>query len=195
MFSGDNFDSMQRQETLMHAVANRLKMVSAAGVFTLGLCFAATSANAEAKSTTNWNAASFGAACNAAATCNGGTQPNGDFKAQIHGDNTITNVRCNANSCSYSTVPAPGGPAPTRVAAPDKTLGTGVGLGGLLAGGARPARTPKLNAGQDVPRQIKGQVGKIETPKVDVPRQIKVEVPKVSAPAGNLKDTKVNVLR
>jgi hypothetical protein len=126
-------------------------------------------------------------------------QPNGGYKGQITNGNTVTNVSCNSNSCTYSSSPVPGtgggGGSPARVAVPGKTLGTSVGLSGLLAGGARPARTPKLDAGQDVPRQIKGQVGKIDTPKVDVPRQIKVEVPKVNAPAGNLKDTKVNVVR
>jgi hypothetical protein len=186
---------MQHEETLMHVISNCLKSSAAAGVVAFGLCFAATSANAEAKAAgPSWNASTFAAACKNSNRCLGGAGPGGSFYGTIENDGTTTHVTCTSTRCVYDTKSDSGG-SPARVAVPDKTRGTGVGLGGLLAGGARPARTPKLDAGQDVPRQIKGQVGKIDTPKVDVPRQIKVEVPKVSAPAGNLKDTKVNVLR
>ena len=176
----------------MYAITNLLKSTIAVGAVALGLCFAATSASAEAKNTTNWNSTSFGAACAASPRCIG----NGT-KGQIYGDDgSVTNVRCSSNSCSYSTTPGGGGPA--RVAPRDKTLGTGVGLGGILAGQSTPQTSTKASTGPKDPKGVNTVFAPTnpKPPKVEIAKPVRIDVPKAAAPASNLgKDTKVNVIR
>jgi hypothetical protein len=174
----------------MNAMINLLKGTAAIGAVALGLCFAATPASAEAKNTTNWNASSFGAACSKSPRCIGSTD---GTKGQIYGDDgSVTNVRCSSNSCSYNTTPGGGGGSPARVAAPDKTLGTGVGLGGLLAG-----QSPSTPAKPSVPKTgpkvdtVYAPVDK--PPKIEIAKPVKVDTPKLTTVP--TKDIKVNAIR
>jgi hypothetical protein len=165
----------------MSAIANLLERTAAVGVIALGLCFAAAPARAETKNTTNWNASSFGAACNASPACISNKE---GTKGEIMTPGGTVQVRCSSNSCSYTT-PSGGGGSPARVAPPDKTLGTGVGLGGLLAsqGSGHPKKI-------DVGQRVSGP------DKIDTPKAVKIDTPKVSAPVGNVpKDVKVNSVR
>ena len=149
-----------------------------------------TSAHAEWKNTSSWNATSVAAACNKNGNCMGGTTPSGGYKAEVYNGNTITQIRCTSNSCSYQTTPTGGpggGGSPARVAQFDKTLGTGVGLGGILAGGATAPKIPKADVGQRIP-VTKIDAPKIQTPKVDVPR-VSADIPKAAGAAP--KDIKV----
>lgn len=161
-----------------------------------GLCVVTTSAGAETKTTTNWNAGSFAAACAKSDRCTGGPSNNGQgFDAVIQNDETNTTVQCSSTRCTYTTSPngGGGGGSPARVAKPDKALGTGVSLGGLLAGGAHPTTSTKADVGQRLPKTVR----MTDTPKIETPKPARVDVPKIAAPTSTpgLKDTKVNAIR
>lgn len=165
-----------------------LKSSGVVSAVALALFLTANSTRAEMKETTNWNASSFGTACAASNRCLGNSHHDGTYTATIMNGQTHTQVHCTSSSCTYTS--SGGGGSPARVAPRDKALGTGAGLGGILAGQA-PKVPKKLDAGQ----RISGP-DKVGTPKLDLPKTTKIDVTKVAAPSGNLgKDTKINRVR
>ncbi|WP_291850464.1 hypothetical protein [Bradyrhizobium sp.] len=184
----------------MSAITNLLKSTAAIGAVALGLCFVASPASAEGKAAgSTWNASTFAAACQSSNRCIGGTGPGGSgYYGQINNDGKTTHVRCTTTRCTYDTRSDPttggggGGGSPARVAAPDKTLGTGVGLSGLLAaqGASTPAKPSVPKTGPKVDT-VYAPVDK--PPKIEIARPAQVEPPKLTAvPA---KDIKVNTIR
>lgn len=150
-----------------------------------GLCFSSV-ALAAPRELKGYNGASFAAACSKSPVCYGDNRG-----GTVMGNGKDFNVTCSEHSCVYTETPVPppqgggkggGGGSPARTAAPDKTLGTGVGLQGILMG-QTPAQPRKLNVGQ-----------RIDVPKVDTPKPVKVDVPRAAVPAMG-KDVQVNTIK
>ncbi len=169
----------------MSTVTNLLKGAAAVGAVAFSLSFTADSASA-------MNASEFKKACEASTSTICISNKDGTRGTISDADGNQYNVACNSHTC----VARPrggqggGGGSPARVAPKDKTLGTGVGLAGLLMGQS-PSQPKKLDAGQRMPTQVK-----VDAPKLDTPKAVKIETPKVSVPASTVgKDVKVNVVR
>jgi hypothetical protein len=171
----------------MNATRNLLKLSIAISGAAFALCIGTASAQAEPKSTTNWNASSFGAACAASPKCGGAPSNNGQgYDGVIDNGGTQTTVQCSSSRCVYSTGSSGGGTggggSPARVAPRDKAHGTGVGLGGILMGQTSPA-TPRGAAGPRTPKvDTVFAPGNPKPPKIDV-KPVRIDTPKVSVPA------------